>query len=44
VESVFDFVKIGSTKTRNVFAFAKVVVIRLCSIREQAILESIAFL
>ena len=44
VESVFDLVKIGSTNTRSAFAFATVVVIRLCSISEQAMLEIIAFL
>ena len=34
----------GSTKPRIALAFAKVVVIRLCSIRLQAILAIIAFL
>jgi hypothetical protein len=42
--SVFDFVKSGSTYTRKAFALAIVVEILLCSIKEQAILESIAFL
>ena len=44
VESVFAFVRIGSTNPRRAFALATVVLILLCSINEQAILESIAFL
>ena len=44
VESSFERVMIGSTKVRSSLAFAVVVVIRLCKIREDAILASIAFL
>jgi hypothetical protein len=32
----------GSTNTRNAFAFATVVTMRLCMIKEEAIFDSIA--
>src|SRR5690554_5056928 len=44
VESVLDFVISGSTNLRSVLAFATVVVMRLCSISEHAMLESIELL
>src|SRR5690606_9356120 len=44
VVSSLDFVIIGSTNCCTAFAFATVVLIRLCSIKEQAIFANIAFL
>ena len=44
VESVFDFVIKGSTYLRSAFALATVVLMRLCSINEQAMFANIASL
>ena len=44
VESSLERFTSGSTNPRRALAFAKVVVIRLCSIKLQAILANIAFL
>ena len=44
VVSSFAFVRIGSTYTLKAFALATVVLIRLCSIKEQAMLANIAAL
>jgi hypothetical protein len=42
--SAFDLVIRGSINSFKAFAFATVVLIRLCSIREQAILANMALL
>ena len=44
VVSAFDFVIKGSTNCFSAFALATVVLIRLCSIKEQAIFANIDFL